>query len=63
MMAAVLHQERTLDLNADSAEWCPTNGSRDLLAIGTYQLDAATSTRNGRSTPLHSALRHSPRVI
>lgn len=51
---AVLHQERTLELNADSTEWCPTQGSRDLLAVGTYQLDEATSSRNGRlALPLH----------
>lgn len=48
-MMAVLHQELTLDLNADSAEWCPNANFTDVLAVGTYQLDESTNARNGRS--------------
>jgi hypothetical protein len=36
---AILHEERTLDLHADSAEWCPQPG---------YQLDEASNQRHGR---------------
>lgn len=45
---AILHHELILDLNADSTEWCPTECHQELLAVGTYELDEATSTRNGR---------------
>jgi hypothetical protein len=45
---AILHEERTLDLHADSAEWCPQPGSQDYLAVGTYQLDEASNQRHGR---------------
>ena len=44
------HQEITLELNADVAEWCPllSNGHRRLIAAGTYQLNEATQERQGR---------------
>lgn len=46
---ATTHQELTLDLNADVAEWCPAPSSaRRLLAAGTYQLNEATQQREGR---------------
>ena len=45
---SILHHEQTLDLNADSAEWCPTTGSKDCLAVGTYQLDESNNQRDGR---------------
>lgn len=45
---AILHEKRTLDLNADSAEWCPQPGSQEYLAVGTYQLDEASKQRHGR---------------
>jgi diphthamide biosynthesis protein 7 len=37
-MAATLHNSLFLDLNACSAEFCPSPSHTDLLAIGTYQL-------------------------
>lgn len=42
-----LHQELILDINTDCAEFCPDPAQPDLLAVGTYQLDEATSTRAG----------------
>ena len=45
---AVLHEERKLELNADCAEFCPTPGRQDLLAVGTYQLDEQEQQRHGR---------------
>lgn len=46
---AMTHQELTLDLNADVAEWCPLPGPQSrLLAAGTYQLNEATQQREGR---------------
>jgi hypothetical protein len=45
---AQCHQELLLDLNADCAEFCPTQGHHEWLAVGTYQLDEATSIRHGR---------------
>jgi hypothetical protein len=44
------HQELTLALNADVAEWCPLPASthRRLLAAGTYQLNETTQEREGR---------------
>jgi diphthamide biosynthesis protein 7 len=47
---AATHQEITLELNADVAEWCPLASSthRRLLAAGTYQLNEATQKREGR---------------
>lgn len=40
--------ERILAFNADVTEFCPTAGCDDVLAVGTYQLDEATQTREGR---------------
>lgn len=37
-----------LDLNADCAEFCHTQGFRHLLAVGTYQLDEGVQKRHGR---------------
>jgi len=47
---AITHQEITLELNADVAEWCPLPSSTHcrLLAAGTYQLNETTQTREGR---------------
>jgi hypothetical protein len=47
---AITHQECTLELNADVAEWCPLPSSihRRLLAAGTYQLNETTQKRRGR---------------
>lgn len=42
-----VHQELTLSLNADSAEFCPLEGLQHILAVGTYQLEEATQTRQG----------------
>lgn len=40
--------ERILSFNADATEFCPTPGCEDVLAVGTYQLDEGTQTREGR---------------
>lgn len=37
----------TLRLPADVAEWCPTPGATDVLAVGMYKLDEATQLRHG----------------
>jgi hypothetical protein len=37
-----------LDLPADSAEWCPVAGNRDMLAVGTYELQEGVAERVGR---------------
>lgn len=37
----------TLPLNTDVAEWCPQPAAARLLAVGTYQLDEASQTRQG----------------
>lgn len=37
----------TLSLNTDVAEWCPLPAAARLLAVGTYQLDEASQTRQG----------------
>lgn len=42
------HDRRTLPLNTDVAEWCPTPQATSLLAVGTYQLDEASQQRLGR---------------
>lgn len=42
-----LHQEIVLSLNADSTEFCPVEGLQHLLAVGTYELDESSQTRNG----------------
>ncbi len=34
-------------LTADSVEWCPVSSTKQLLALGTYQLDEATRKRLG----------------
>ena len=48
-IVATTHQELTLDLNADVAEWCPLPGPHSrLLAAGTYELDEITQQREGR---------------
>lgn len=39
---------QTLSLNADAAEWCPTAGHENLLAVGTYQLEEELGKRVGR---------------
>lgn len=44
----VCHQKIALDLNADCAEFCPYDGYHNWLAVGTYQLDESSSTRQGR---------------
>lgn len=44
---AVLHQEITLDLNADVTEWCPVLHYHNILAAGTYELNEETKTREG----------------
>ncbi|XP_024085455.1 diphthine methyltransferase isoform X2 [Cimex lectularius] len=36
-----------LGMNADSVEWCPIEGFRDLLVCGTYQLDSNSGERIG----------------
>ena len=44
-----IHQQLTLELNADVAEWCPLPHPHSrLLAAGTYQLNEATQQREGR---------------
>jgi diphthamide biosynthesis protein 7 len=48
VMGSTTHQELTLELTADVAEWCPLPSHRRLLAAGTYQLDEATQQRHGR---------------
>jgi diphthine methyl ester acylhydrolase len=45
---ARLHQEIMLDLHADVVAWCPSPGSEDVLAVGTYQLNEETRLRDGR---------------
>lgn len=45
---AVTHEQITLDLNADVAEWCPLPRRHRLLAAGTYQLNEASQQREGR---------------
>ncbi|KAF6262815.1 WD40-repeat-containing domain protein [Scenedesmus sp. NREL 46B-D3] len=45
---AQCHQELLLDLNADCSEFCSSPGHQDWLAVGTYQLHEASSTRHGR---------------
>ena len=42
--------ERTLDCQPDATAWCPVDGLRNLLAVGTYELQEATNTRDGRCT-------------
>lgn len=42
------HQEILLDLNSDCAEFCTDEHHYNLLAVGTYQLDEASTKRNGR---------------
>lgn len=42
-----LHDQRVLALNADCTACCPNDGHGDLLAAGTYQLDASTGERKG----------------
>ena len=42
-----LHQEIVLSLNADSTEFCPVESLEHLLAVGTYELDESSQTRNG----------------
>ena len=49
---ARMHDAITVDLNADSTEWCPAAGDENLLAVGTYQLDEASGKRNGRCAAL-----------
>ncbi|GMH36408.1 hypothetical protein BSKO_04276 [Bryopsis sp. KO-2023] len=44
----MLLDSRVLELNSDCCEFCPVEGSQDLLAAGTYQLDEATQTRKGK---------------
>jgi hypothetical protein len=43
-----LYQELLLDTNTDVTEFCPVPGFFHYLAVGTYQLDEATSQRHGR---------------
>lgn len=43
-----LHHEVITTLNADCAEFCPWTPHQDWLAVGTYQLDEADSSRYGR---------------
>ena len=43
----MLHDSITLEVNADSTEWCPWLGHQELLAVGTYQLDEITQERLG----------------
>ena len=45
-MACLL--ERELDLEADCSEFCPFDGYRDTLAVGTYHLDEKSQSRSGR---------------
>ena len=45
---AATHQELTLGLNADVAEWCPSPPHTRVLAAGTYQLNEDTQRREGR---------------
>ena len=47
MAGQALLDARTLPLNADCAEFCPSSGLEDLLAVGTYQLDSQTQRRDG----------------
>ena len=44
---------QTLDLHADAAEWCPIAGHKDLLAVGTYQLQQELGKRIGRCVAKH----------
>lgn len=55
---AVTHHELTLELQPDSVEWCPNEGLQHLLAVGTYQLDEATTTRHGRCVGAAPVPRH-----
>jgi diphthamide biosynthesis protein 7 len=46
---ATVHEQLTLELNADVAEWCPLpSPHRRLIAAGTYQLNETTQQREGR---------------
>lgn len=40
-------------LTADSVEWCPTPGSEEILACGTYQLNQQETVRLGSLTLFH----------
>lgn len=42
-----LHDQRVLPFNADCTACCPTEGHRNLLAVGTYQLDTIQGVRTG----------------
>lgn len=42
------HEDLTLELHADVADWNPNVGFRRLLAVGTYELDEGTQSRHGR---------------
>lgn len=44
---ACLHHESVLTVNPDSTEFCPLQDLRNLLAVGTYQLDEKTQDRHG----------------
>ena len=43
-----VHQELTLELHADVADWNPNSGLERLLAVGTYELDEETRQRHGK---------------
>ena len=43
-----LLDSRQLAYNADCVTFCPTEGNKDLLAAGCYQLDEGTGSRGGR---------------
>ena len=42
------HQDVTLELHADVADWNPNSGFQRLLAVGTYELDEETRSRHGK---------------
>lgn len=47
-LPASTHFTKTLDLNADSTEFCPADGLHDVLAVGTYQLQEDIQERIGK---------------
>lgn len=47
-LLATTHAAHTLELNADSTEFCPIQGYEDILAVGTYQLQEELQERIGQ---------------
>lgn len=62
-MPVDVHASLTLELNADSTEFCPLPGHLDLLAVGTYQLDEGSQRRDGRLHLYNVSDAASPRLL